>query len=67
MSKNTLRDNTAKFCKDNSSLNPIKVRDRNDAEPESVYLTLFRLGPKREGSKKPPYLFFPCKFFKRCN
>lgn len=64
MSKKTLRDNTTKFCKDNSSLNVIKERYRNDAEPEAIYLTLFRLGPKREESKKPPYLFFRCKFFK---
>ena len=64
MSKKTVRDNTAKFCKDNSSLNLIKIRYRNDAEPEAIYLTLFRLRPKRVGSKKPPYQFFPSKFFK---
>ena len=57
MSKKTLRDNTTKFCKDNSSLNVIKERYRNDAEPEAIYLTLFRLGPKREESKKPPICF----------
>ena len=36
MTAQTLRDNTAKFCKDNSLLNLITVRDGNDVEPEEV-------------------------------
>ena len=36
MTAQTLRDNTAKFCKDNSLLNLITVRDGNDVEPEAI-------------------------------
>ena len=59
MSDQTLRDNKAKFCKDNLSLNPIKVHDRNDVEPEAIHLPLLRLGPKRAGGKKAPVPVFP--------
>ena len=36
MTAQTLRDNTAKFCKDNSLLNLITVRDGNDVETEEI-------------------------------
>ena len=36
MSAQTLRDNAARFCKDNSLLNLIEVRDGNDVEPEAI-------------------------------
>ena len=38
MSAQTLRDNAARFRKDNSLLNLIKVRDRNDIEPETIHI-----------------------------
>ena len=38
MSAQTLRDNAARFRKDNSLLNLIKVRDRNDLEPETIHI-----------------------------
>ena len=36
ISAQTLRDNTARFRKDNSLLNLITVRDGNDVEPEAI-------------------------------
>ena len=36
MSVQTLRDNAARLCKDNSLLNLITVRDGNDVEPEAI-------------------------------
>ena len=38
MSAQTLRDNAARFRKDNSLLNPIEVRDGNDVEPEAIHI-----------------------------
>ena len=38
MSDQTLRDNAARFRKDNSLLNLIEVRDRNDVEPEAIHI-----------------------------
>ena len=36
VSAQTLRDNAARFRKDNSFLNLITARDRNDVEPEAI-------------------------------
>ena len=36
MTAQTLRDNTAKFCKDDSLLNLITVRDGNDVETVGI-------------------------------
>ena len=36
ISAQTLRDNAARFRKDNSLLNLITVRDGNDVEPEAI-------------------------------
>ena len=36
ISAQTLRDNTARFCKDKSLLNLTTVRDGNDVEPEAI-------------------------------
>ena len=36
ISAQTLRDNAARFRKDNSLLNLITVRDGNDVEPETI-------------------------------
>ena len=36
ISAQILRDNAARFRKDNSLLNLITVRDRNDVEPEAI-------------------------------
>ena len=38
MSAQTLRDNAARFRKDNSLLNLIEVRDGNDVEPEAIHI-----------------------------
>ena len=38
MSAQTLRDSTAKYCKDNLLLNLIKVRDGNDEEPAAIHI-----------------------------
>ena len=38
MSAQILRDNAARFCKDNSLLKFIKVRDGNDVEPEAIHI-----------------------------
>ena len=36
MSAQTLKNNAARFCKDNLLLNLIKVRDENDVEPQAM-------------------------------
>ena len=36
MSAQTLRDNAARFCKDNLLLDVIEVKERNDVEPNVV-------------------------------
>lgn len=38
MNVQTQRDNAAKFCKDNPSLNVIKVRAWNDVQPEAIHI-----------------------------
>ena len=38
MSAQQLRDNAARFRKDNSLLNFIEVRDGNDVEPEAIHI-----------------------------
>ena len=38
MSAQTLRDNTARFHRDNSLLNLIEVRNGNDVEPEAIHI-----------------------------
>ena len=38
MSAQQLRDNAARFRKDNSLLNSIEVRDGNDVEPEAIHI-----------------------------
>ena len=39
MSAQILKDNAARFCKDNLLLNLIKVRDENDVEPEAMHIS----------------------------
>ena len=52
ISAQTLRDNAARFRKDNSLLNLIAVRDGNDAEPEgSIYEPLNQLEAKKTSRK----------------
>ena len=38
MSAQTLRDNVARFRKDNSLLNLIELRNGNDVEPEAIHI-----------------------------
>ena len=52
MSAQTLRDNAARFRKDNSSLSPIEVRDGNDVELEAIHIKATEPVRRQETSRR---------------